>query len=102
LAWLEFDGTLGLSGGKTTFLLIAPFIPQPVNLDAISINRANHLHGKPVVASFIVGKPLYTLKGKTIIGTNDKPDGIERTAVLLGRRLDFREGSRTRSLEPCG
>jgi hypothetical protein len=77
------------------FLLIAALTPQPVNLDAISIDRANLLHGQPVVASFIVGNPLYTLRDKTIIGTGDKPDGIERTAVLLGKRFEFKEGRRT-------
>jgi hypothetical protein len=57
------------------FLLFVAFIPQPVNLDTISVELANRLHRQHVVASFIVGKPLYTLKGKIIIGTYDKHTG---------------------------
>jgi hypothetical protein len=47
------------------------------------------------VASFLVGKPPYTLRGSTIIGTGDSLDRVERTAIL-GRRVDLnvREGRR--------
>jgi hypothetical protein len=36
----------------------------------------------------MIGKPPYMWKGSTIIGTDDTPDGVERTAILKGNRLD--------------
>jgi hypothetical protein len=32
--------------------------------------------------------------GSTVIGTTKPPDGIERTAILKGKRLDVKEGRR--------
>jgi hypothetical protein len=55
---------------------------------------ARILDGRPVVASFVAGKPAYTWRGFTIVGPDDLGDGVERSAVLRGNRLDVREGRR--------
>jgi hypothetical protein len=74
-------------------LVIIPI--DTINLETLSIHHARFLDGQRIVASFMVGKPQYSWKGSTIIGTNDTPDGVERTAVLKGWRLDtMREGKR--------
>jgi hypothetical protein len=75
-------------------LLIVTTPVQPINLNDLGINRARTLDGQRVLVTFLVGKPLYTWKGATIIGTDDTSDGIERTAVLKGKRLDVKEGRR--------
>jgi len=66
----------------------------PINLDTVTIERARTLNGKVVVATFLVAKPSYTLFGKTMIGAADRDDGVERGAVLTGRRFDIEEGKR--------
>jgi hypothetical protein len=43
-----------------------------------------------VVVTLLVGKPPCTWHGSTIVGPDDQPDGIERTAVLRGKRLDVK------------
>lgn len=67
---------------------------QPIDLELISLRQARYLEGKPAIATFIVGKPPYTFKSSTIVGTEDTPDWIERTVVLNGKRLDVKEGRR--------
>jgi hypothetical protein len=68
---------------------------ETINLETLSIHRARHLGGQRIVVSFLVGKPPYTWKGSTIVGTIDMPDVVERTAVLKGWRLaSVREGKR--------
>ena len=41
-----------------------------------------------MVVTLLVGKPPYTWQRSTIIGPDDQPDGIERTAILKGKMLD--------------
>ena len=41
-------------------------------------------------SSPLVGKPLYTWNGSTMVGTDDRPDGVKGTAILIGKRLDVR------------
>ncbi len=77
----------------TLALLVLPLL-QPVSLDSITVERARILHGRLVVANFIVAKPSYTWKGRTVLGAADRDDGAERGAVLKGNRLDIAEGSR--------
>jgi hypothetical protein len=67
--------------------------PQPLPLDNISIELARTMDGKRVLVSLLVGKPTYTSRGSTMIGADDRPDGIERGAILMGKRLDV-EGKR--------
>ena len=69
--------------------------PQQVSLDGITVERARTLHGKLVVASFLVAKPNYTLRSQTMIGAADHEDGVERGAVLKGNRLDIEMGLQT-------
>ena len=69
-------------------------LPQPIDLDGLSLERARHLHGRFVVASFTIAKPLDTYPGLTSIGAADRDDGAERGAILRGRRFDVREGQR--------
>ena len=38
--------------------LIATLAPLPIDLDGISVERARHLHGRLVVASFVSVKPM--------------------------------------------
>jgi hypothetical protein len=68
--------------------------PVPLDLDALSVERARSLSGKPVVATFLVPKPSYTWRSVTIVGAADRPDGAERGAHLAGRRFDIEEGKR--------
>jgi len=80
-------------------LIAAALVPTPIDLDGISIERASALHGRVVVASFVVAKPSYTWPDRkggtiTVIGAADKDDGAERGAVLKGKRLDVEEGKR--------
>lgn len=67
---------------------------RPLDLGGMSIERARTLDGKPVTVSFIVGKPEYTLLGRTRVGAADRDDEVERGAVLIGRRLDVKGGER--------
>ena len=75
-------------------LIVLSLCPTPLSLDTITVERARMLHGKLVVASFLVAKPNYTLRGRTILGAADRDDGAERGAVLEGRRFDIGEGER--------
>lgn len=68
--------------------------PRPIDLGALSLERARILDGRTVTASVLVQKPVYTLLGRTMVGAADRDDGAERGAVLLGRRLDVKEGER--------
>jgi hypothetical protein len=54
-------------------LALASFIStlQPLDLETLDIARARSLDGKPVVVTFLVGKPPWTLRGATIIGPDD-------------------------------
>lgn len=75
--------------------ILAALFADPVDLDGITVDAAQRLDGKLVAASFIPSKPSYTLLGMTVLGAADRGDGIERTAVLAGNRLDLKEGERT-------
>jgi hypothetical protein len=74
--------------------LFLSLVPEPVNLDTVTVERARVLSGRVVVASFVAAKPAYSLAGRTMIGAADRDDGAERGAVLRGRRLDARDGDR--------
>jgi hypothetical protein len=45
------------------------------------------LHGHLVAATFLIDKPSYTLRGRTILGAADRDDGVERGAVMKGNWL---------------
>ncbi len=75
--------------------------PVLIDLDSITVERARILAGRPVLASFIIAKPSYTLLGRTSPGAADRDDGAERGAVLRGKRLELREGERAKVLEEC-
>jgi len=74
-------------------IALLSYHPHPIPLDNLGIDHARTLDGKRVLVSLLAGKPPYAFKGSTIIGTDDSQDGVERTAVLVGRRLDA-EGKR--------
>jgi hypothetical protein len=44
---------------------------EPISLDTIGIRYARHLEGKPVLATFLIGKPLWSNKGIAAAGTAD-------------------------------
>ncbi|MCE9567331.1 MAG: hypothetical protein K8U57_35465 [Planctomycetes bacterium] len=67
---------------------------RPLDLGGMTLDRARILDGKPVTVSFIVGRPTYTLLGRTRVGAADRNDDVERGAVLLGKRFDVKEGER--------
>jgi hypothetical protein len=76
-------------------VVLFAFIPvsQPITLDNLGIDRARMLDGQRALVSLLVGKPPSTWKGSTVVGAHDRLDGVERTAILVGRRLDV-EGRR--------
>jgi hypothetical protein len=76
----------------TVLLIPAVALLEPANLDTISIDCARIFDGRVSLASFIVGKPSYSLCGFTIIGTGDLPAGSERSAILKGTRPGVAEG----------
>ncbi|VTU02460.1 unnamed protein product [Gemmataceae bacterium] len=78
----------------TVALLILSADLRPIDLGALSLERAHTLDGRTVTVTLLVQKPAYSLLGRTAIGAADRDDGSERGAVLLGRRLDVREGER--------
>ncbi|VTR92529.1 unnamed protein product [Gemmata massiliana] len=67
--------------------------PLPLSLDTISVERARTLNGKPVIVTMFVAKPIDQLRGRTIVGAVDLPDGIERGAHLNGHCYNL-EGTR--------
>jgi len=69
-------------------------LPQPIDLDRIDLDHARRLGGRVVAATFLNTAPLYTLVGRTVVGTADREDGAVRTAVLRGKRLDVEVGRR--------
>jgi hypothetical protein len=75
-------------------IAIAGEASRPVPLDLISLDRARSLHGRAVVATFIVTKPNHYSHGRTIVGAADHPDGTERLAVLGDMRVDVEQGRR--------
>jgi hypothetical protein len=68
---------------------LVAFLTTPVDLDAIGLDRARALAGRPVVASFVAGEPYsYPELGITTVGAQTRDDGDERVAVMRGRRYD--------------
>ena len=76
----------------TAFVLA--LLPQPVALSTLRLDRARELQGQFVLARFVIAKPHFTLKNRTVIGAADRTDGIERTAVVRGIRRDLDTGRR--------
>ena len=76
----------------TAFVLA--LLPQPISLSTIRLDEARELHGRFVVAKFVIATPCFTWKNRTIIGAADRDDGIERTAVVRGIRRDLDQGRR--------
>lgn len=74
--------------------LLLSLFADPVRLDDISLDLARAMDGRVVVSTFLCEKPSYTFSGATIIGAADRGDGIERTAVVDGDRLDLDMGMR--------
>jgi hypothetical protein len=52
------------------------------------------MDGRRVVASFRIAKPAGVLLGRTVVGAAERDDNAERTAVLMGKRLDLDVGRR--------
>lgn len=67
---------------------------RPVDLGAMTLDRARTLDGQMITVSFLVAKPPYTLLGRTMVGAADRDDETERGVVLLGKRLDVEIGKR--------
>jgi hypothetical protein len=79
----------------TALLVFLAATPEPVNLDALNLERARATHGL-VVASFLNAAPAHTVLGRTVIGPATCDDGAGRTAVLrdgrdadVGRRAEL-------------
>jgi hypothetical protein len=68
----------------------------PLDLEAITLPQAKRLDGQIVTVTFLIGKPthFYQREFITTTGTDDTPDGIERTAIFRGHRFIPREGQR--------
>jgi hypothetical protein len=77
-----------------TFALFC--LPVPVNLDALSLERARLLHGRVVVASFVVAPEPYTLTSHNAVGSGERSDGVIRATVLRRRAGTPRNGSASR------
>jgi hypothetical protein len=77
----------------TIALTLLAFHPQPLVFDNLSLERSRTLNVKRVLVALLVTKPPYAFKGLTVVGSDDRADGMERTAVLAGRRLSV-EGKR--------
>lgn len=84
----------GVTVAVVLVVLVLAADHRPIDLGALSPERARVLDGKAVTASLLVQKPPYTLLGRTVVGAADRDDSVERGAVLLGRRFDVKEGSR--------
>jgi hypothetical protein len=67
---------------NTIILVIIAADPVPIILDKISLGEARSLDGKDVQVTFLIGKLPYYWNGTTIVGANDSPDGVERTAFF--------------------
>ena len=76
----------------TAFVLA--LLPQPVAFSTLRLGEARELHGRFVIAKFVIATPCFTLKNRTVIGAADRDDGIERTAVVRGIRRDLDVGRR--------
>jgi hypothetical protein len=74
--------------------VILAALPQPIDLDGLTLEHVRRLSGQIVAATFLNTAPLYTLVGRTVVRPADREDGAVRTAVLRGRRLDVEEGRR--------
>jgi hypothetical protein len=74
--------------------VILATLPQPIDLDALTLDHARRLSGRLVAATFLNAAPPYTLVGRTVVGPADREDGAVRTAVFRDRRLDVEEGRR--------
>jgi hypothetical protein len=57
-------------------------LPQPIDLDAIDLQRAQAMSGRIVAASFLVAKPTDTYPNLTSVGAADRDDGADRGAAL--------------------
>jgi len=73
-------------------LALLATIPTPVDLYRLSIDRARQQAGRPVVATFIVARPVYADPQLPTLGAADQPDEAERGAVLRGARCYMDEG----------
>jgi len=67
---------------------------RPLDLGALSLDRARTLDGQMITVWFLVAKPPYTLLGRTMVGAAERDDEAEREVVLLGKRLDVEIGKR--------
>jgi hypothetical protein len=74
--------------------LLFALSPVSVFLDGISVERARTIHGRLVSATFLVAKPGYLWRERTVIGAADREDGAERGAMLCGSSLDLDVGKR--------
>lgn len=75
-------------------LYVLTLQPQLIPLDRLTVEQARTLNGKRITVTFLVTKPIDLWRGLTIIGAEDLPDGTERGAHFIGRRLDIDAGQR--------
>jgi hypothetical protein len=79
--------------------ILLTLAPLPVDLDGISVDRARHLAGRVVSASFLSAKPMDLRQDRrgqwwTVLGAADRDDDVERGAFVRGRRFDLDGGKR--------
>ena len=65
-----------------------------VDLDRLTPAAARELTGRPCWVTFLPVGPADTVRGVTVVGAAEQPDGVSRTAVLKGERFDVKEGRR--------
>ncbi|MBA4192757.1 MAG: hypothetical protein C0467_32730 [Planctomycetaceae bacterium] len=54
---------------------------RPLDLGAMTLERARLLDGKPVTVSLIAAKSAYMLLGRTMVGAADRDDEVERGSM---------------------
>ena len=67
--------------------------PRPLDLGAMSLDRARTRDGQMITVWFLVAKPLYTLLGRTMVGAAERDDA-DRGLVVQGKLLDVEIGKR--------
>jgi hypothetical protein len=73
----------------TAFLVMAADLFSPVvPLDTMTVDHARTLSGHRVRLSMRSAKPADYHGGRTVVGCADRPDGVERGAILKGERSD--------------
>src|SRR5262245_39405219 len=69
-------------------LLLTP----PLAFESLEAIQADELRGERITVRLKIGVPGFWWGARTVIGAGERPDGIERTVILKGKRLDLEPG----------